>query len=93
MGSGYTEAIVVLRGTADNEMIRSWFISRHLHVRAMQAGFLVHGDIATFESAFGVNLQDARRRDHPNIQVTVPEPFRDQIESITIRQIPRIHNC
>lgn len=93
MESGYAEAIVVLHGgAADKERILSWFAARALQVRSMQAGLLIHGDITSFESAFGVDLQDARRREHPNITLPVPEPFRDHITSITIRQLPRIHH-
>ena len=92
MESGYAEAIVVLHeGAVDKERIRSWFASRVLQVRSMRAGFLIHGEITTFESIFGVDLRDARRRDHPNITLPVPEPFRDDIASITIRQLPHIH--
>jgi hypothetical protein len=58
----------------------------------MRAGLLIHGEITTFESIFGVDLWEARRREHPNITLPVPEPLRDDIASITIRQLPRIHH-
>ncbi len=76
----YIEGIVELADREAGERVEHWLRERGLDCIPMQVGFLVTGNRAAFEAAFGVSLLQASLP----LRLPIPEELRGQVASVTI---------
>jgi hypothetical protein len=81
----YVEAICTLEKEAVPQVQR-WLADRGLRSVPMRAGLLVTGDRAAFETAFNVDLREAR----PPVRLEVPSELREVVSAMEIPPVRRI---
>jgi hypothetical protein len=87
MDSGYIESLLVWNERGASEWVRQWFVDHGFDVKPMQAGLLIAGPRAKFETVLSVDLEDAE----PPIQLPIPHEVREHVASFEIPRPRRIY--
>jgi len=85
--SPYVEAILEWGERGVDPAVERWLAERGFGFLPMRAGLLLTGSPASFEAAFGVDLEQVE----PPVQLEVPEDLRGAVASVTIPPPREMH--
>ncbi len=85
----YVEAVLTIRATDQQERVERWLVAHGLRFMPLRLGLLVQGNRQAFDTAFGVDLQQARLP----MSLPVPSELSDAVDSITIPAPRRYHGA
>jgi hypothetical protein len=84
---GFLEAVVELRKGADASRVENWLGTRGLATSRMVVGFLITGDPAAFDAAFGVKPAELPLSG----ELPVPAELRHHVAAVSIVPPKRTH--